>query len=137
MAVKAIHLEAVTDLSTDGFLAAFRRFIVRRGLCHSMNSGTNFVGAARVLKTELKTLKMENEVAEKLAMDSIQWHFNPPSAPHFGGLWKAGVKSTKSHLKRVLGTATLTYEEMSTLLAKIEAALNSRPFVQCQVTQRT
>lgn len=60
-----------------------------------------------------------------LANDSTQWLFNPPAAPHFGGKWEAGVKSVKFHLKRVIGDTLLTYE-MSTLLAQIEAVLNSR-----------
>ncbi|KYN02013.1 hypothetical protein ALC62_07192, partial [Cyphomyrmex costatus] len=51
----------------------------------------------------------------------------PPAAPHFGGLWEAGVKSVKHHLRRCIGRYTLTYEEMSTLLCRIEACLNSRP----------
>ncbi|XP_029674528.1 uncharacterized protein LOC115242404 [Formica exsecta] len=62
-----------------------------------------------------------------MANERIRWCFNPPPAPHFGGLWEAAVKSFKHHLRRVLGESTLTYEEMSTLLAQIEACLNSRP----------
>ncbi|XP_066256307.1 uncharacterized protein [Euwallacea similis] len=46
-----------------------------------------------------------------------------------GGLWEAAVKSTKFHLRRVLGESSLTYEEMYTLLVKIEACLNSRPLM--------
>ncbi|KAG6457337.1 hypothetical protein O3G_MSEX010257 [Manduca sexta] len=51
----------------------------------------------------------------------------PPYAPHFGGIWEAGVKSAKFHIKRVLGSTHLTYEELSTLFTQVEAILNSRP----------
>lgn len=61
------------------------------------------------------------------ATDHVSWNFIPPSAPHFGGLWEAGVKSVKYHLRRVLGKHTLTFEEFATLLCKVEACLNSRP----------
>lgn len=37
------------------------------------------------------------------------------------------MKSVKSHLKRVSGDQRLTFEEWTTLLARIEACLNSRP----------
>ncbi|XP_018371806.1 PREDICTED: uncharacterized protein LOC108766801 [Trachymyrmex cornetzi] len=63
----------------------------------------------------------------RLASDGTAWHFLPPASPHFGGLWEAGVKSVKHHLKRCIGLHTLTFEEMSTLLCRIEACLNSRP----------
>lgn len=33
---KAIHLEAVSDLSAQGFIAAFRRFVSRRGHCQTL-----------------------------------------------------------------------------------------------------
>ena len=39
------------------------------------------------------------------------------------------VKSMKTHLRRIVGDVKLTYEELSTLLAEIEACLNSRPLV--------
>lgn len=52
---------------------------------------------------------------------------SPPRAPHFGGLWEAAVKSFKHHLKGVVGDSKLTFEEFSTLIASIEACLNSRP----------
>jgi len=122
-AVKAIHIELASDLSTECFLAAFRRFVARRGKPANVYSdcGTNFVGANKELETIFKA------IAEKSAIDQIQWHFNPPSAPHFGGLWEAGVKSMKYHLRRVIGQIVLTYEELLTVLTQIESCLNSRP----------
>ncbi|XP_055633609.1 uncharacterized protein LOC129773957 [Toxorhynchites rutilus septentrionalis] len=72
----------------------------------------------------------QNEVnqIEKFCLNrEMEWHFIPPDAPEFGDLWEAAVKSTKTHLKRVLGNALLTFEEMATILCEIEAILNSRP----------
>lgn len=66
-------------------------------------------------------------MSDACANEGIQWHFIPPHSPHFGGLWEAGVKSAKSHLKRIMGNASLTYEEFYTLLTQIEATMNSRP----------
>jgi hypothetical protein len=50
--VKAVHIEAVTDLTTDAFLACLTRFIARRAKPKLIMSdhSTNFVGAARELK---------------------------------------------------------------------------------------
>ncbi|XP_045452957.1 uncharacterized protein LOC123662116 [Melitaea cinxia] len=131
MSTRAVHLEAVSELSTQGFIAAFKRFVARRGRCAELYSdnGTNFVGAARQLLclfNEEKT-NFKPELAEYLATNGTQWNFIPPRAPNFGGLWEAGIKSTKFHLKRVVGNSTLTYEEMATVLSQIEACLNSRP----------
>lgn len=131
MVTKAIHLEVVSDLSSRGFLEAFKRFVARRGHCYELYSdnGTNFVGAAKELKElfNIEKSNMVQEIAEILASQGTTWHFIPPRAPNFGGLWEAGIRSTKFHIRRAIGDATLTYEEMSTLLSQIEACLNSRP----------
>jgi hypothetical protein len=132
LTTRAVHLEIVSSLSTDAFLAALKRFTARRGKSSDIYSdcGTNFVGASKELK-ELLALVNSNphqqRVSSHLANEGIRFHFNPPSAPHFGGLWEAGVKSVKHHLHRVVGNTRLTFEEMTTLMAQIEACLNSRP----------
>lgn len=66
-------------------------------------------------------------VTEDLTIESVQWWFNPPSAPLFGGVWETTAKVVK-YLRRVIGETTLTFKEMVTFLAEIEAYLNSKLF---------
>lgn len=136
LTTKAIHLELVEDLTTQAFLAAFRRFAARRGLPAHIYSdnATNFVGACNEMPRLLTNIlsKQRAEVANCLSRDGTQWHFIPPHSPHFGGLWEAGVKSMKHHLKRVLGETRLRHGIFNTILTQIEAVLNSRPL--CQLT---
>lgn len=66
--------------------------------------------------------------------NKIEWRFIPPASPHMGGLWEAGVKSCKFHLRRVIGESLLTFEELSTALTQIEACLNSCPICQLPST---
>ena len=125
--VKAVHLEAVSELTTAAFIATLRRFIARRGTPTIIWSdhGTNFCGAAKEIQELLRT----EAVSEFCTKNKIQWSFIPEHAPHFGGLWEAAVKSFKSHLRKyiVVGETKLTFEELTTVLAQIEACLNSRP----------
>ncbi|XP_075163108.1 uncharacterized protein LOC142235734 [Haematobia irritans] len=131
MCTKAVHLEVVSSMTTDDFLTAFRRFTSRRGPCTDLYSdcGTTFIGASKelqILHHRSKT-SLPDHLAEGLHNHGTEWHFIPPASPHFGGLWEAGVKSTKHHLRRIMGERLLTYEELSTLLCQIESCLNSRP----------
>ncbi|XP_029055098.2 uncharacterized protein LOC114882376 [Osmia bicornis bicornis] len=129
LSTRAIHLELVNDYTSNGFIAAFKRFSARRGLPSVMYSdnGTNFQGAERELSRAFYALTRDSNLKSWLATDKISWKFIPPSAPHFGGLWEAGVKAMKHHFKRIVGSHTLSLEEFSTLLAQIESCLNSRP----------
>ncbi|XP_030753971.1 uncharacterized protein LOC115880817 [Sitophilus oryzae] len=129
---KAIHLELVSSLTTDCFIACLNRFSARRGKPAEMfsDNGKNFCGANHELRELHEFFKVKgDDIAAKSANVGIQWHFIPPNSPHFGGLWEAGVKSTKFHLKRVTSNALMTFEQLYTLLTQIEAILNSRPLI--------
>lgn len=130
LSTKAIHLELVTELSTQAFLATLRRFISRRGKPSHIfsDNGTNFVGARKELNNLHEFLIQNNEaVSNSITQEGIFWHHIAPNYPNCGGLWEAGVKSCKHHLKRILTQTPLTYEDFSTLLTQIESVLNSRP----------
>jgi len=134
MATKAVHLELCERLTTEDFLAALRRFSARRGCPASLytDNGSNFVGAAEELRS-IKELtgsrKFKDALAEHCARTDIRWHFIPPRAPHFGGLWEAAVKAMKMGLRKVAAPHPLTWPELETLLTEVESVLNSRPMV--------
>jgi len=137
LTTRAIHLEAVSDMTSQAFIAALQRFVSRRGKCRELYSdcGTNFVGANRELKEALAAFRKQDlngSIARYAAAEGIDWKFNPPAAPHQGGLWEAGVKSVKYHLRRIIGSSVLNWEEFNTALCQIEACLNSRPL--CPLT---
>ena len=129
---KAVHLEVVEDLSTPAFLAALKRFISRRSLPKHIYSdnGSNFLGARndlRELYLHLQTQEAQNAIHSYLLNHSITWHNTPERGSHFGGLWEAAVKSAKYHLKRIVGSHVLTFNEFYTVTTQVEACLNSRP----------
>lgn len=126
---KAVHLELVSDVTATAFIAAFKRFTSRRGHCSDVycDNGTNFVGADREMRRQLQQAMVNEEWRAILGNNGTTFHFVPPGSPHFNGLAEAAVKMAKSAMIKVIGESKLTFEEMSTVLTQIEAALNSRP----------
>lgn len=105
MCTRAVHIELVSHLTTEAFLAALKRFTCRRGLPQNIYSdnGKNFVGANNEL-SKIGDFLTEHEttIAGYLANQRIKWNFIPARSPNFGGIWEAGIKSTKYHIKRLL-----------------------------------
>lgn len=125
---RAIHIDAVTDLTSLSFLACYQRFVSRRGRCERMYSdnGTSFTGAEVEIAKALAKWK-EDDVYGQLSVKGTEWKFMTPATPHQGGIYEAVVKSMKYHLKRIVGQQVLVYEQILTLLIEIEGILNSRP----------
>lgn len=129
---KAIHLELATDLTSNTFLAALRRFIARRGSVEVIYSdnGTNFHGAKRQLdhwSVLARDQSFDKSAQAFLSEQGIKWQFLPPASPFMGGLHEAGIKSTKRLLLKAIGDQALTFEELYTFVVQVEAILNSRP----------
>lgn len=75
MSTSAVHLELVTDYTTEAFIAAYKRFTGRRGICATLRSdcGTNFVGADAVLCKLFDSASRElKELASLLANNGTQ-----------------------------------------------------------------
>lgn len=133
LCTKAVHIELVSDLTSKSFIAAYKRFISRRGVCSDLYSdnATNYVGAAAIFCKTEKDMGFTTDTINALCTMGTKWHFSPQLSPHFNGLAESAIRSVKHHIRRVLGTATLTYEEMLTVLTQIECCLNSRPLYPC------
>jgi hypothetical protein len=125
-------MEVVNSLTSQSFLYALKRFIGRRGICSHLwcDNATNFVGCRRELE-DLRLLLTSNQHIEGVqrlcAESNIQFHHIPKRSPHFGGLWEAAVKSAKRLIYRQLSEASITMEELTTIIIQVEAILNSRP----------
>ena len=109
---KSVHLELVNGLTTRACIDTIRRFISRRGKPNKFYSdhGRSFIGAHKELNEFIKMIRtksFDDQVGSELTNLGIEWQHNPPYTPHWGGLWEAGIKCLKYHLRRILGTNVL------------------------------
>ncbi len=132
LTTKAVHLDLCSSLATSDYLAAFQRFVSRRGCPAEMfsDNGSNFQGAREEIRQlqKLTGSKATQEAVQAFTTErQIRWHHIPPRAPHFGGLWEAAVKAMKLLLRKKVGPHALRWDELYTVLTEAEAILNSRP----------
>ena len=127
LTMRAVHIEVVPKLDTDSCLNAITRFIARRGKPSTIisDNGTNFVGAEREFAGYVAAWNKEGikEHPER----GIRWKFNPPAAPHFGGVWEWLVRSCKKAMYAKLGNRSVTEDALSTTMCIVEQTLNARP----------
>ena len=126
LASRAVHLEMAYSLDVDSFLNALNRMINRRGVPEEIlsDNGTNFVAANKELcELICKDLKVQTNTTKK----GIKWIFNPPYAPHFGGVFEIIIKSAKRAIMAILNNADVKDEELVTAFCGAEALINSRP----------
>lgn len=115
MTTRAVYLELAHDLSADAFLICLNSVQNRRGKIKFLYSdnGTNFIGANNEM----------SKIRHRLTSDGIEWQFNPPLSPHFGGAWERMVKEVKS----LLPSETMPEYTLRALLTEIEFIINCRP----------
>lgn len=71
--------------------------------------------------------KMEPTLRQQLAEWRITFHFNPPHAPHLGGVWEREIKSIKASLRVVLGSKPIPETVLCTVIIEVEGTLNTKP----------
>ena len=131
MTTRAVHLELVTDRSTNTFLMAFRQFTSLRGNPNNCWSdcGTNFIGAQHYLKEitqEWDIPKIQSAVCEEFSC-TFHWNWNVPRASHQNGVVESLIKSVRRALEISSKTQVLTEEQWRTFLAQVTCLVNQRP----------
>ena len=103
-------MEMAWSLYTYGFVNALTRMVARRGWLRDMlnDNGTNFISGCK----------------------EINWHRNPPTAPHFGGVFERVIRSVKQAVNTVLGNVDVNGKELQTVFTGAESLINSRPLTQ-------
>ncbi|XP_055622190.1 uncharacterized protein LOC129765786 [Toxorhynchites rutilus septentrionalis] len=129
LVVRAIHLEVAYDLSAQSCIMAIRRFICRRGPAsvYFSDNGTNLRAASKELLQQIQ--QVDIECAEHFTNARTRWHFNPPSAPHMGGVWERMVRSVKDVMAALDDGRRLSDEILITTLAEAEDMINSRHLI--------
>ena len=126
LTTEAVHIEVTQSLVTESYLAAVTRFIVRRGYPNTIirdDEATFAANELKAIKNEREKAKIESDLAEK----KIDWKFNPPGAPHFGGIWKTMVRNCKKVMIAILDNRSLTDEILNRIVTRPLTAVSDNP----------
>ena len=128
LVTRAIHIKIAHALDTNVFLNAFTRFTARRGKVAKVisDNGSNLVEGERELREGIQRWN-QARIQRDLSQKGIQWHFNPPGASHYGGVFKRMVQSIKRIMTRLVGNRVLDDDALHTFALEVERILNSRP----------
>ena len=121
---RAVHLDLVPDFNASTFLRCFKQLTARRGVPAKVlsDNGKTFKSASKIVRSVFSDPKVQKYFADL----NVQWTFNLEKAPWWGGIFERLIQSTKRCLKKVVGKACLTYDELFTIVTEIEAVLNSQ-----------
>ena len=116
------------ECTTDAVIHAIRRAsatVNQLGTIFSDNA-QNFLKAGKDMKKLLKNIDWQR-VAEKHPDIEFDWLFNCPARPHSNATIERSVALFKSALKKALGTARVTEDELKTIFDECAAITNMRP----------
>ena len=65
------------------------------------------------------------KIQDATTSHGVEWHFNPPLAPHFSGVHEIMIKAAKKAIYAILGSADITDEELWSAVVGAEGLINS------------
>ncbi|KAL3201126.1 hypothetical protein MRX96_043084 [Rhipicephalus microplus] len=87
---------------------------------------------AQTFRSSSKQLRflLSKIVQNHASIHRIYWKLIAERAPSWGCFWKQVIQTIKNALKRCLRRSGLSYEELLTVLAEVEAIVNCRPLTK-------
>lgn len=131
LVTRAVHLELIQNMSAEQFILGFRRFLSRHGKPREIisDNASQFKLASETLGKLWGQILTHNDVTSYIANEGIKWKFIVELAPWMGGFYERLVGLVKRTLRKAIGRASLTNEQLLTVLKEAEAVVNSRPLV--------
>ena len=125
---RAIHTEMAWTMETQDFLMCLSNFTARKGQIKTLtcDNGTNFRGAERELGQLIQQLD-EDQIQQHARDNGFEFRFNPPGAPHMGGVFESLIKSAKRAIRAVLKNVEFSDAELNSAFIGAEDLVNSRP----------
>jgi len=129
---RAVHIEALDDMTTYSLINGLRCFIALRGAVRQIrcDQGSNFVGAKNELATAANGMNTDR-IAACLLEQNCDFRFNAPCASHAGGACERQIRTIRNVLNSTfaLGQGRLDDSSLRTFLYEAMAVINSRPLV--------
>jgi hypothetical protein len=133
-----VHLQILDSLQSVKVLEAIVVFRSAHGPTRMFvsDNGTNFVGAAKILKEDFENTqiflqeqqdKHKGMIAERFG---IEWNFIPPSSPWFGGMYERLIREVKRSLTDTLHQRKIDQIELNIAIHEAAHRMNLRPLTK-------
>jgi hypothetical protein len=115
---RAVSLQAMRNKDYASFLQAFEKFKYTRGVRPILVRSDN----EKTFLTAADQEKLKNQHFE------VEWKFNPPQSPHFGGIYERLIKMVKQKYARCYNRQRFDdFAEFEVAISYLEYIINNRP----------
>lgn len=125
MAIRAIHLELVKDLSSRSFVEAFKRFCNAQTVPQSVytDNASYFLSGM----SYLSNFAASGEFQSHLHSLSIKHDTIPSYASWVGGIYERQIRTLKQCLLKSIGRSKISCDDLIMHLSDVQNAINNRP----------
>ena len=109
----------------------FRRFTAHRGTPKMMYSDNapHFKLVNKTLEQAIHEVLASERVQTYAANHNIVWRFAVELAPWMGGFYERLIGIVKRSIKKSIGRACLSLDQLYTIITEVEAVVNEQPLV--------